>query len=200
VSDPIVIRIVRPFSNVEEYLDAESGTIDRRGMLLVDADALPPDTLVRFIVSLASGEALVKAEGRVKKHVVADGSSPGGLMVRFKRFGGVTKEFIDRAVRHRVASHRPPPADAEVESSRQPAQVTDAELSTPDAGPPPPPPTEVLEDAATDQGEISGVRDRPIDAVQAPRNRDELLEKLRERARQMTEAKLASFTKRAKVS
>ena len=199
VSDPIVIRVVRPYSTADEYLDAESDTIDRRGMLLVDANPVPPDTLVRFVVSLRSGEALIKAEGRVMRHVPAGGAERGGLMVRFKRFGGVTKEFIDRAVRHRVASHRPPPPDADVESSRNPTQVTEAELSTPDAGPPPSRPGEAQGDGAAVERSVTGVGSRAAGDVEPPSNRNELLEKLRERARLMTDAKLASYSRRAQL-
>jgi hypothetical protein len=202
VSDPVIVRIVRPYRTIEEYLDAESSTIDRRGMLLVDAEAMPPETLVRFIVTLESGEALIKAEGRVKEHIAPQGSAFGGLKVRFKRFGGVTKQFIDRAVQHRVASRRPPPPEADVESSRQPTQVTESEISTPDAGAPPPPPAnreDDLADAGGEESELSGIRHRPNGEIEPPPNRDELLDKLRERARKMTDAKLASFTRRAQI-
>ncbi len=195
MSDPVIIRVVRPYATAEEFLDAESPTIDKRGMLLIDADPLAPDTLVRFVVSLETGESLIKAEGRVKSYIAGGGGIPGGLMVRFKRFGGVTKQFIDRAVSHRIASRRPPPADSDVESSRQPTQITETELSAPDAAPPPPP----LTDAVAPGGEFSGVRARSGQDFAVPANRDELLARLRERASRLTDEKIALLSKRVRA-
>jgi len=202
--EPLIIRVVRPYTTVEDYLDAESTTIDKRGMLLVDAEDVPPDTLVRFVVSLESGEALIKAEGRVHRRLEPNGGEPGGLLVRFKRFGASTKKFVDRAVNHRIASLRPPPPETEAESVNNPAQVTDSEVSTPDVGPPPPPPSDRDASAnvarSSGEDELGGLRLRPLAPVETQPNRRELLDRLRLRAQQMSDAQLASFSKRHRAT
>src|SRR5262245_23846648 len=77
-------------------------------MLLVGEAAHPPGTAVRFDVTLANGEKVIRAEGTVVRHVAPRGDRPGGLQVRFKRFGGTTKAFIDRVVMARAADIRRP--------------------------------------------------------------------------------------------
>src|SRR5687768_15796623 len=70
-------------------------------MLLIDADELPTDTAVLFDIALLDGHKPIRAEGRVVGVVAAKGDRPGGLKVRFKRFGAATKAFIERAVKAR---------------------------------------------------------------------------------------------------
>jgi hypothetical protein len=67
-------------------------------MLLIDQPPLPFDTAVVFDVTLENGQKPIRAEGRVVGHLEPDGDRPGGLRVRFRRFGAATKAFIDRAV------------------------------------------------------------------------------------------------------
>ena len=93
--NPVVVHVVRPYSSEQEYLAAEAWSIDARGMLLVDAEPLAPDTAVLFDVALADGQKPIRAEGRVVKAVAASNGQPGGLRVRFKRFGAATKAFIE---------------------------------------------------------------------------------------------------------
>lgn len=97
VTTPLVLHIVRPYGGIDEYLAAESWSMDTRGMLLVDQAPLPVDTAVMFDVTLADGSRPIKAEGRVTGVVPPDGAKPGGLRVRFKRYGAPTKAFLERA-------------------------------------------------------------------------------------------------------
>jgi hypothetical protein len=108
VSQPIVLHLVRPYGGEEEYLAAEGWTIEARGMLLIDAAPLPADTAVLFDVTLEGGQKPIRAEGRVIGSVAAQGGVPGGVRVRFKRFGAATKAFIDRAVSRNAVAARPP--------------------------------------------------------------------------------------------
>lgn len=113
MSDPVVLRILRPFANEQEYLAAEAWTIEDRSIVLVDQDELAKDTLVRFEVVLEDGSRPIRAEGKVSRHVPPTGERPGGLKVRFRRFDAATKRFIERAVAERQSqrrSRRPPPA------------------------------------------------------------------------------------------
>jgi hypothetical protein len=169
--NPIVVHVVRPYASEQEYLAAEAWSIDARGMLLVDVEALAADTPVLFDIALADGSKPIRAEGRAAGVIAPSGGHPGGLRVRFKRFGAATKAFIERAVRSKSEGEHPSQPDAERPSLAEARQsMTELEAvrpapSAPDAALPPP-----LE---------SGVRARR--PVPAPANRDELLARLRHR-------------------
>jgi hypothetical protein len=158
-------------------------------MLLISTDPLPPDTAVLFDVALSGGQKPIRAEGRVIGTVAPKGDRPGGLKVRFKRFGAATKAFIERAVK----------AQSEAQASSQPEAA-----SGPQAAPPPEPSrpsvpeperqsmpevrasmTEIEQIQVTTPSprEPSGVRTRVPGPVAAPANREELLERLRQRRR-----------------
>lgn len=87
--------------------------MDARTMLLIGEADLPPGTQVTFDVTLGDGSRPIRAEARVLANVEPSGSRPGGVRVRFKRYGASTKTFIDRAVEMAErASMRPPPPRA----------------------------------------------------------------------------------------
>lgn len=108
MSDPILLRVLRPYASAEEYIAAESWSMSAKGMLLIGQEPLAPDTIVRFDVALENGDKVVRAEAKVVRHVPASGERPAGLQVRFRRFGAATKEFLDRAIAARPASIAPP--------------------------------------------------------------------------------------------
>ncbi len=185
--NPVVVHVVRPYSSEQDYLAAEAWSIDLRGMLLIDAEELPPDTAVLFDVALSDGQKPIRAEGRVVKVVAAVNGRAGGLKVRFKRFGAATKAFIERAVK--VQSQASPAhgsSQPEVErpsapEAEQPSQLELEQLSMPEVRPsmtdleaaaPPP---------AEPQREQSGRSLRVPGPVTAPANREELLQRLRQR-------------------
>lgn len=160
--------MVRPYDSEEEFLAAEAWTMDTKGMLLIDQPVLPTGTMVRFDITLNNGSKVIRAEGKVVGVAAAKGGRPGGLKVRFKRFGGATKTLIDRVVAERKNGkkpRRPPP--------RRPpaASAPDVEASAkPESIPP-------VRSRAR-----SSTHGRP-GPVAAPPNREELLERLRARAR-----------------
>lgn len=190
--NPVVIHVVRPYSTEQDYLSAEAWSIDPRGMLLIGADPLPGDTAVLFDVALSDGQKPIRAEGRVVGLVAANGDRPGGLRVRFKRFGAATKAFIERAVKTKQAdSARDPERPSQVEPERpsapdaeQPSSPDGERLSLPEvrasmtdlepavAAPTPP---------SSPAREPSRVRQRIPGPVAAPANREELLARLRQR-------------------
>ena len=98
MSSPIVIHMHRPYASEEEYIAHERFSIEAKSMLLIDQPALPLDTAVIFDVTLDNGQKPIRAEARVVGYVEPEGDRPGGLRVRFRRFGAATKAFIDRAV------------------------------------------------------------------------------------------------------
>lgn len=190
--NPVVVHVVRPYSTEQDYLNAEAWSIDPRGMLLIGAEPLPGDTAVLFDVALSDGQKPIRAEGRVVGLVAANGDRPGGLRVRFKRFGAATKAFIERAVRAKQAASEPEP--------ERPSQVEPERPSAPDAEQPSSPDGERLslpevrasmtdlEPAAAAPlppsslaREPSGPRQRVPGPVAAPANREELLARLRQR-------------------
>lgn len=178
--NPIVVHVVRPYSSEDEYLAAEAWSIEQRGMLLIDAETLPADSAVLFDVALVDGHKPIRAEGRVVGVVPAQGDRPGGVRVRFKRFGAATKAFIERAVQAKssAAAGAPssPVAAAEPERPSMPevrASMTDLEAASPAAPPVAP--------ARPSEREPSGIRQRVSGPVAAPANREELLARLRQR-------------------
>src|SRR5688572_6765558 len=69
LSNPVVIRVVRPYQNADDYIAAEAWSIETKTMLLVGARARPVGTPVRFDVALETGEKVIRAEGTVVRHV-----------------------------------------------------------------------------------------------------------------------------------
>jgi hypothetical protein len=187
--NPIVVHVVRPYASEQEYLNAEAWSIDTRTMLLIDAEVLAPDTPVLFDVALTDGHKPIRAEGRVVGTTPAQDGRPGGLKVRFKRFGAATKAFIERAVKFKSAAGEPErpsqpeaerPSVVEVERVSMPevrASMTDLEAVVaawvPAAAP-------LTLDAPVPSSD-SGLRKRVPGPVAAPANREELLARLRQR-------------------
>jgi hypothetical protein len=201
VSDsPLVIHVQRPYATVEEYLEAEAWTIETRTMLLVDTAELPLDTAVLFDVSI-KGEKLIRAEGRVTGFVTPEGGAPGGLRVKFRRYGASTKAFIERAVNFQKqksseAAEAPTPSLPEPPALSTPEVVTPS-LVTPSPAPAPPSAPEPAgaftpevrapsqPPPSTKQDQPSGIHRRPFADDDVPPNRDELLARLRERAKSL---------------
>jgi hypothetical protein len=196
--NPVVVHVVRPYSSEQDYLAAEAWSIDARSMLLIDAEALPPDTAVLFDVALADGQKPIRAEGRVMGTVAAKGDQPGGLRVRFKRFGSATKAFIERAVQAKsgsgeperssaTAAERPSTPEAEKPSDVQNQRVSVVE---PDRASMPEVRASMTEletlavpavQKVAAPARDSGMRQRVPGPVAAPANREELLARLRQR-------------------
>jgi hypothetical protein len=184
LSNAIVIHVLRPYANEEEYLASERFSIDSKSMLLIDQPPLPLETAIIFDIQLENGQKPIRAEAKVIGHVAASADSPGGLRVRFKRFGAATKAFIDRA--------RSQPGAAPSAQLAEPVSIRPAPSLVPPSAATLP---ELRETAATlnplsnaaarssDRRESSGIHRRPVVPVPAPVNREELLERLRARAR-----------------
>lgn len=222
MSEPVILRVVRPYASEDEFLAGDLWTIDAKATLLIGVAPLDPGTLVRFDVVLSTGKLVIRAEGKVLKYVEATPARPGGLRVRFTRFGGSTKAFIDRAVALRRASTPARPDATPAPSARPPvpspasAPSTPAEAPTaaptdsaptssaPRASGPAPRAAEAAEPelrsgvtasaeplpqslraaGGADFGERKQVlRERAVQHVSPPANRDALLDRLRSRAR-----------------
>lgn len=174
-------------------------------MLLIDQPPLDKDTAVVFDVTLRDGSRPIKAEARVTRSVEADGNRPGGLRVRFKRYGAPTKAFIERAVA--LVARGDSVAPAPLPAPSDPLAV--AEFPPPEVAssvehvePAPAPLTLDLQDSAPtlmldarafrpvpvaatgspDVGQaLATLRARGSTDPETPPNREALLEKLRQR-------------------
>ncbi len=207
MTDPIVLRVTRPYANEDEFLAAEGWCVDDKGIVLVDQPELPKDTVLRFELLLEDGSKPVRAEGKVSRMVAPAQGRPGGLKIRFRRFDGATKKFIERAMEARKRERRsrrpPPPAelpplslDADpalsAEPAAEPAAAVEPAPQTARSSPPPPPSPLPSAPLAKTSPELdqdqSGVRHRRVDPIPPPPNREELLERLRERAKKLGKA------------
>jgi hypothetical protein len=186
LSSPIVIHVLRPYANEEEYLASERFSIDSKSMLLIDQPPLAAETPIVFDIQLQNGQKPIRAEAKVIGPVAATSDKPGGLRVRFKRFGAATKAFIDRAIAGREPApllEPTPQAAPRVSIRSAPSLVPALEAQGP---------TVALPDLAkapastAERGESSGIHRRPVVPVAAPVNREELLAKLRTRARSVS--------------
>jgi len=189
LSSPIVIHMYRPYASEEEYIEHERFSIEAKSMLLIDQPALPLDTAIVFDVTLENGQKPIRAEAKVVGYVEPEGNRPGGLRVRFRRFGAATKAFIDRAVNGQSATVTAPVSTSALEAAPVSAPTIEvvpvsqptlevapvATAPAPDATPA----HRCNEPAETD--EASGIHKKTTSPVAAPANREALLARLRGR-------------------
>jgi hypothetical protein len=204
VPGPVVLHLSRPYANADEYVAREAWSIDTRSMVLVGQAELPTDTDIVFDVTLADGSKPIRAEARVVGAVEPAEGRPGGLKVRFKRYGAATRAFVERAVSARwSAGDAPPPSVAPPASVRPPASARPPASVLPPAStrppasvrPSAPPPgsarpsgVPVWEEDKTSRFTRAVALARPMShvaaEVDAPSDREVLLERLRKRARE----------------
>jgi hypothetical protein len=180
VADAVVLRVERPYSDEDEYLAEEGWTIDEKSIVLVGEADLPKDTVVRFEIVLQDGARPIRAEGKVSRSVAGTATKPGGLKVRFRRFDAATKRFIDRAVAQKKPRRsRKPPAAELAPLVLEPASDPEAASS---------PESLVASVTSPDPAlEESGVRQLRVGPIAAPPNREELLQRLRDRLAKVRE-------------
>jgi len=172
LSSPIVIHLQRPYASEEEYLARERFSIEAKSMLLIDQPALPLDTAIVFDVTLENGQKPIRAEAKVVGYVEPQGEHPGGLRVRFRRFGAATKAFIDRAVNGASAPLVPVVAAAAPLDMKAEVALAGDLVHAPAA---------IANNSANDADETSGIHRKTATAVAAPANREALLARLRGR-------------------
>jgi hypothetical protein len=134
--------------------------------------------MVRFDLSLQSGEKLIRAEAVVLGYQPPFDGKPGGPKVRFKRFGAGARDFVQRVVAEyqRTLSDPvltdPPPAG---DISKAPAIPRE-----------PPPPLVMSQEELTTKSSPPGHRPR---VVRPPEDREGLLEKLRQRSQRLAKTR-----------
>lgn len=169
MTETLSLRLVRPYATEEELIAAEGWAIDKKSMVLIGQPRLASGTTVRFELLLEGGQRVLVAEGKAVSYTRPRGDRPGGAKVRFKRFNAAGKAFIERV---EAAKAEPPPQPAD--SPAEPGAEARAEPGAARVAAPKP---------HADPIEQSGIRHRVHGPVPPPENRDELLERLRERAR-----------------
>jgi hypothetical protein len=162
MSGPFTLRIVRPYSSRDDYLSGDSWTVERSEMLLVGVEGVAPGASVNFEIALENREIVVRGEGRAMEIVATREGRPGGVRVRFKQLDPDSKATLRRALetQRRQAAEKRAEADKLLAAAQ--AEAVRAE---------------------TEHEEPSSVHHRLAGPVNAPENRDALLERLRERAR-----------------
>lgn len=124
---PVAIRITRPYQTEEEFFAAELETISRTGVTLVGAQQRPDGVVLRFELTLATGEPLIRGEGRVVGYKPnAIGGEPG-LSLRFTRLDSKSKSLVDRVGSLRDARRSMPPPAASAPKVEAPAPTSSAD-------------------------------------------------------------------------
>jgi hypothetical protein len=100
---PVAIRIVRPYETEEELFANELETLNKTSVVLIGAHPRPTGVILRFEVTLANGETVLRGEGRVLAHKENAFRGQAGLSLRFTRLDPKSKSVVDRATALREA-------------------------------------------------------------------------------------------------
>lgn len=187
-SSPVTIRITRPYGSDNEFIDGDFAWIGRSTIILPHSPARNTGEIIRFEVVLTSGAPVFRGEGSVVAHHPPGGAKPPGLEVRFTRIDARSKLILDK-VRERRANF----ARTSELTAIEVRPMTDDLPMLAVAAPPQQmqPPTR----AASERRVVEPVS--PATKVAAPPNRDEILERLRERAKRLADNGGLSFKRRS---
>ena len=187
LSPPVAIRITRPYTTEDEFLEQELETLSRTSVTLLGAQPRPQGVVLRFELVLSSGHVLMRGEGRVVGFRPNIQQGMGGLTLRFTRLDTRSKALVDKAATFR--ERRRPSMRPEVEPSPStPPAIEDTGARIP-APPESSSPVEVPLDLESTRAEapVAKRSERPPPVpgaiLQAPPGRDELLERLRTRSK-----------------
>jgi hypothetical protein len=97
VRAPVAIRVMRPYSSEEAFLERELETLTRTSIILVGAQSRPVGVVLRFEVVLENGTSIMRGEGRVVSHKPNAFNDQPGLTLRFTRLDTRTKALVDKA-------------------------------------------------------------------------------------------------------
>ncbi len=202
---PVAVRAVRPFADADEFLAHEANTVARTGVLLVGAPSRPQGVILRFELTLTSGDVLLRGEGRVvgyRENVIA---GEPGLLLKFTKLDSASKDLVDRATEYMLDNLQGPAPEpviaagqGDIDAQALPSMPPDRlALHTPhvttaevDAG----------EEADFDAAEVT-MDDTPRPALAnesgfpplVPGDRDALLARLRDRHASLSEEDIAAL-------
>ncbi|HEY8089340.1 MAG TPA: hypothetical protein VIF09_15880 [Polyangiaceae bacterium] len=179
---PVAIRITRPYTTEDEFIEQELDTLSRTSVTLLGAQPRPQGVVLRFELVLSSGHVLMRGEGRVVGFKPNAHQGLGGLTLRFTRLDSRSKALVDKATAERErrrpsgsppAGSSPPPPVAQMSPAPPPVQTAKA----PQAGsvrPPPVAPTPLRSAPPPAPGKSV----RPLAHVEAPSSLPAILEPL----------------------
>ena len=154
---PVAIRITRPYATEDEFLEREFDTLTHTSVILLGAQSRPQGVVLRFEITLKSGDSILRGEGRVVAYKERAYGGEPGLTLRFTRLDSRSKSLVDRASALREARVRgsvmapaakpaepvPPPkasSRAPERASQAPERASQAPArAAPPASTPPPP-------------------------------------------------------------
>ncbi len=100
------LHIQRPYSTLEEYLDGDFWTVERKEMFLIGMPSLELGVAVRFTIELDDGTPVVTGEGRVVEYTAPSDDFPGGLKVRFRQLDAEAKAVLRRSLEVRRRAYQ----------------------------------------------------------------------------------------------
>ncbi|HEY3818322.1 MAG TPA: hypothetical protein VGL81_14180 [Polyangiaceae bacterium] len=186
----MAIRITRPYTTEDEFLEQELETLSRTSVTLLGAQPRPQGVVLRFELVLSSGHVLMRGEGRVVGFRPNVHQGMGGLTLRFTRLDTRSKSLVDKATTFR--ERRRPSIQPEVSASLPPpAAATEDVRAPPSPAPVAPVAAEAPLDLESTHAEVPSAKRSegpPPPARQvahAPPDRDELLGRLRARSKEL---------------
>jgi hypothetical protein len=199
---PVTIRVTRPYATEDELLESELETMTRTSVTLLGAQPRPQGLVLRFELLLASGQTLMRGEGRVVGYRPDAYYGTGGLTLRFTRLDSRSKALVDKAaaLRDRLRPSAAPPGDigspSLAPSSIAPASIGPLSIAPSDderqlAVPLPegrPPADPHPRDPTVNMTLTLVAEAPPIHCPPAGRDRNALLDRLRARSKCLDEA------------
>ena len=195
---PVAIRITRPYTTEDEFLEQELETLSRTSVTLLGAQPRPQGVVLRFELVLSSGHVLMRGEGRVVGFRPNAHQGLGGLTLRFTRLDSRSKALVDKATsareRRRPSGNPPPPVSsppppliASVAKEAPAAEAREVPVSTPEPLPAVLERPFNLESTHAEAPTSKRSAERPAHPPLAPNaaGRDALLGRLRKRADSM---------------
>lgn len=197
LSPPVAIRITRPYTTEDEFLEQELESLSRTSVTLLGAQPRPQGVVLRFELVLSSGHVLMRGEGRVVGFRPNLHQGMGGLTLRFTRLDTRSKALVDKAATFRERRRPSVRPDAELSPPGPPVVE---ETSAPLPSQPEPASAEAAsaEDASAEEAPLDLESTRaeaptakrvehpppaPAKVTHAPPGRDELLGRLRTRSK-----------------
>ena len=177
------VRIARPYGSDNEFVEGDFAWLGRTTIILPNGPARTVGELVRFEIVLTNGAPVLRGEGHVVAHYIPGGPRPAGLEVRYTRVDAKSKLILDRVRERRTQN-------GETGKIRAPQVPPSGTSPVPSVLP-------VLKAPADTPSERSGVHltKSAEGRVAPPTNRDEILERLRVRARDLVASGRLAFKK-----
>jgi hypothetical protein len=207
----VAIRSLRPYESEDAFLDEERDTLTRTAVTLIGAPSRPRGVIIRFELTLKDGTALLRGEGRVLSFQPPDEHGPSSLTLRFTRLDAKSKALVDRAAALRESAYPPRPSEfsgAIVNPDTEPPPEDPLATTTMSATMPPdidqPPPSDGPISIAISSGSLPFENVEDIGATismrgdselppasTSPVGRDNLLDRLRIRAKTLSPSQVA---------